>query len=137
MENENENENGYMLLFRGNEWMKQLSPEEMQKAFEDWMAWFNGLMEDGRAIAGNPLEKEARTLAYDGEKITTDGSYIESKEAVAGYFMLTVKTFDEAEEIARNCPGLKYGSVVEVRPVAAACPMSELVKATSSAAQES
>jgi hypothetical protein len=53
-----QNQNGYMLLFRGTELRKSLSPEEMQKVSEDWMAWFKRLTEQGKAVAGNPLERE-------------------------------------------------------------------------------
>ena len=41
----------------------------------------------------------------------------------AGYFLLKVGTMDEALEIARQCPGLPHGAVVEVRPVAGECPV--------------
>jgi len=46
-------ENGYMPVFRGTDWYKGLSPEEMQQVFTQWMSWFNGLTEEGKAIAGN------------------------------------------------------------------------------------
>jgi hypothetical protein len=52
-----------------------------------------------------------------------DGPFAESKEAIGGYFMLQVGTLDEAVAIAKGCPGLPYGSRVEVRPVAATCPL--------------
>src|SRR5207244_2579640 len=38
-----QNQNGYMLLFRGNDWYKSLSPEETQKVTDQWMAWFRRL----------------------------------------------------------------------------------------------
>jgi hypothetical protein len=50
-----------------------------------------------------------------------DGPFAESKEAIGGYFFLRVADEDEAIEIAQQCPGLEYGSVVEVRPVADMC----------------
>jgi len=50
-------QHGYMLIFRGTDWYKGLSPEEMQKLAEQWMAWFTRLKDQGTAIAGNPLER--------------------------------------------------------------------------------
>ena len=50
-----------------------------------------------------------------------DGPYAEAKEAVAGYFFLMVSGLEKATEIAQRCPNLKYGMLVEVRPVAGAC----------------
>jgi len=39
--------NGYMLIFRGTDWYQGLSPEQMQQIADRWMAWFNGLKENG------------------------------------------------------------------------------------------
>ena len=115
----------YMLLFRGNDWHKGLSPEEMQKVADQWMAWFKRLTEQGKAIAGNPLEREGKIVSGRNGRVVADGPFAESKEAIGGYFLLQVKTLDEAVAIAKECPGLAYGAVVEVRPVAGECPIAE------------
>jgi hypothetical protein len=57
-----QDQNGYMLLFRGNAWLKNLSSEDKQKVTNEWMAWFRRLMNEGRAIAGNPLESEGKIV---------------------------------------------------------------------------
>ncbi|HWW02104.1 MAG TPA: YciI family protein [Candidatus Acidoferrum sp.] len=114
----------YMLLFRGNDWHKGLSPEEMQKVADNWMAWFKGLTEQGKAVAGNPLEREGRIVSGKNGRVVADGPFAESKEAIGGYFLLRVDSLNEAVAIAKGCPGLQYGSVVEVRPVAAECPLA-------------
>ena len=118
----------YMLLFRGNDWHKDLSPEEMQKVGSQWMAWFNRLTEQGKALAGNPLEREGRVVSGRNGRSVADGPFAESKEAIGGYFLLNVKSIDEAVAIAQECPGLPYGAVVEVRPVAAECPVATEIK---------
>ena len=120
---------GYMLLFRGNDWYKGLSPEEMQKVAAQWMAWFNRLTEQGKAVAGSPLKPEGKVISGKNGRVMADGPFAESKEAVGGYFLLQVQTLDEAAAIARECPGLPYGVIVEVRPVAEACPMTAEVQA--------
>jgi hypothetical protein len=112
---------GYMLIFRSTDWYKGLSPEEMQKVLDQWMAWFKGLMTDGRAIAGNPLEPEIKVVSGKN-KVVADGPFIESKESVGGYFLLKVNSMDEAVAIAKQCPGLPYGVNVEVRQLAGECP---------------
>ena len=63
------------------------------------------MQDEGKVVSG-----KQRTVA--------DGPFAESKEAIAGYFFLTVADEKEAIEIAKQCPGLEYGSIVEVRPVA-------------------
>lgn len=118
------NPNGYMLIFRGNEWQKGLSPEEMQNVSDQWMAWFKRLTGEGKAIAGNPLEPEGRIVSGKNGRVVADGPFAESKEAVGGYFLLKVGNLDEAVAIARECPGLPYGAKVEVRPVAGECPLA-------------
>lgn len=114
----------YMLLFRGNEWAKGLSPEEMQKVAGQWMAWFQRLSAQGKVLAGSPLEKEGKVVSGKNGRIISDGPFAESKEAVGGYFLLKVNTLEEAISIAQECPGLVYGAKVEVRPVAESCPLS-------------
>jgi len=111
-----------MLLFRGTELRKSLSPEELQKVSENWMAWFRRLTEEGKAVAGNPLEREGKIVSGK-DRIVSDGPFAESKEAIGGYFLLDVATMDEALAIATECPGLPYGIRVEVRPVAGECPI--------------
>jgi hypothetical protein len=51
-----------------------------------------------------------------------DGPFAEAKEAIGGYFLLSVANLDEATEIAQRCPSLRHGMSVEVRPIAEACP---------------
>lgn len=112
-----------MLIFRGTDWHKGLSPEEMQQIADKWMAWFNRLKDQGTAIAGDPLEPKGKIVAGK-DRVVSDGPFAESKEAIGGYFLLDVATMDEAVAIARECPGLAYGIRVEVRPVAPECPMA-------------
>ena len=116
-----------MLLFRGNDWTKSLSPEEKQKVTDQWMAWFRRLTDQGKAIAGNPLEPEGKIVSGKN-RVVSDGPFAESKEAIGGYFLLDVASFDDAVAIARECPGLPYGVQVEVRPVAAECPLASELK---------
>jgi hypothetical protein len=111
----------YMLLFRGNDWDKDLSPEQLQKVVSDWAAWFERLTKEGRAIGGHPLRAEGKLVSGKKGRTVADGPFAESKEAIGGYFYLQVADEDEAVAIAQQCPGLEYGIVVEVRPVAEMC----------------
>lgn len=117
-----------MLIFRGTDWYQSLSPEQMQQVADRWMAWFNGLKDEGKCVAGNPLEREGKIVSGKN-RVVSDGPFAESKETIGGYFLLKVNTLDEAVTIAQQCPGLPYGIRVEVRPVAGECPMVEEVQA--------
>jgi hypothetical protein len=116
--------NGYMLIFRGNDWHKGLSPEEMQQVSDQWMAWFKRLTDQGKAIAGNPLEPKGKIVSGKNGRVIVDGPFAESKEAIGGYFLLKVDSLDEAVSIAQECPGLPHGAQIEVRPVMAQCPLA-------------
>jgi hypothetical protein len=111
------NKSDYLLLFRGNVWDRGLSQAQLQKIVSDWLAWFERLKAEGKCAGGHPLEDKGK-LVSGKQRTVADGPFAESKEAIAGYFFLTVADEKEAIEIAKQCPGLDYGSIVEVRPVA-------------------
>ena len=123
-----QSQNGYMLIFRGTDWSKGLTPEQMQLVADQWMAWFNRLKDEGSAVAGNPLEPEGKIVSGRNGRVVSDGPFAESKETIGGYFLLNVRTMDEALAVAKECPGLPYGIRVEVRPVAAECPLVQQVE---------
>lgn len=110
----------YLLLFRGTNWDKGLSPEQIQKVVTDWYAWFERLKQEGRCSGGHPLQNSGKVVSGKNRAVA-DGPFAESKEAVGGYFYLHVDDEAEAVAIAQMCPGLPYGAVVEVRPVAEMC----------------
>jgi hypothetical protein len=116
----------YMLLFRGTDWHKGLSPESVQIVMNQWYDWFERLAQQGRATSGRPLAYEGKLVTGKSGRTVIDGPFAESKEAIGGYFLLHVKNEEEAIEIARHCPGLEHGVEVEVRRVVEFCPSGEL-----------
>lgn len=118
-------DHGYLLLFRGIDWHKGLSPEQMQNVVGEWMTWFDRLRAEGKVAGGNPLENEGKVVTGTSGRIVADGPFAEAKEAIGGYFLLTVGEEAEAVAIAQQCPGLAYGAIVEVRPIAGMCPAGE------------
>ena len=111
----------YLLLFRGTNWDKQLSAEQLQKVVTDWYAWFERLKLEGKCSGGHPLQNEGKIVSGKKGRTVADGPFAESKEAIGGYFFLHVASEAEAIAIAQQCPGLDYGCAVEVRPVADMC----------------
>jgi hypothetical protein len=51
----------------------------------------------------------------EGRNPVTDGPFMESKEAIAGFFLIRADSLEQAVEMARGCPGLEFGQTVEVR----------------------
>jgi hypothetical protein len=111
----------YLLLFRGTNWDKELSPEQLQKVVADWANWFERLTQQGKCKGGHPLRSEGKLVSGKKGQTVADGPFAESKEAIGGYFYLQVADENEAIAIAQQCPGLAYGATVEVRPVAEMC----------------
>ena len=114
----------FMLIFRDAqpENYAAMSADQRRQLLENWNAWYDGLVQQGKARSGNPLEPSGRVVS--GERLV-DGPYAEAKEAIAGYFLLEVAGLEEATEIAQRCPNLPYGMIVEVRPVATGCHLAK------------
>ena len=123
--------NEHLLLIRGTHWNHGMSPAELQRVMTDFYAWVDGLSRGGILRGAQPLMEDGKLIAGAKGTSVTDGAFAESKEAIAGYFLLAVASTDEAVRLAQACPILAYGAQIEVRPVADVCrPMAE-VKAQS------
>lgn len=106
----------YMLLLYGDptKWTK-LSPEEMQKATEKYMAWTKKpFTRDGKRLA----DDAGRVIRSQGGKPkATDGPYSETKEILGGYYTIEAANYDEAVKLSLDHPQLEYGGTLEVRQV--------------------
>lgn len=94
------------------------SPEQAAE-MPAWFAFSEALVEAGAMVAGDPLHgvETATTLRIrDGETLTTDGPFAETKEVLGGYYIIDVPDLDAATEWAAKVPLAPYGSV-EIRPV--------------------
>ena len=118
-----QDQNGYMLLYRSDEWYNRLSHEELQTLMDQNKAWFERLTAQGKAKPGRALERRGAIVSGKNRRFVTDGPFAESKEAIGGYLVLDVETIDEAIAIAQSSPGLAYGGSIEVRPLAEECPL--------------
>ncbi len=117
----------YLLLIRGTHWSHGMSPTELQKSMTDFYAWVDGLVAADILRGAQPLMEEGKLVTGSQGAAVTDGVFVESKEAIAGYFHLAVDSMDEALTHARSCPIVEYGAEVEVRPIADMCrPMAEV-----------
>jgi hypothetical protein len=107
----------FTLLIRGERMKEDAAPEEYQKHVEKYYGWINGLIKDGYLIDARPLSPNGKRVSGKGGENVMDGPFIESKEDVGGYFLIRAKDLEEATQIARGCPALESGGIVEVRPV--------------------
>jgi hypothetical protein len=119
--------NEHLLFIRGTHWNAGMSPSELQRVMTEFYAWVEGLNTSGILRGAQPLMEEGKLVSGPRGAGVTDGVFAESKEAIAGYFLLAVDTMDAALELAKACPILAYGAQIEVRPIADLCrPMAEV-----------
>lgn len=64
----------------------------------------------------HPSSKATRIKVSDGKRVFMDGPFTEAKEVIAGFWLIQVKSREEALEWASRCP-LGEGGIVEIRPV--------------------
>lgn len=110
----------YMLLLHDNPAaFANVSPEQMQKVVEKYIAWGKKLREAGVMNAGDKLTDEPGKVMRrtDSRVRVTDGPYSESKEVLGGYYMIEAPSYDKAVDYARDCPQLEDGGTIEVRQV--------------------
>jgi pimeloyl-ACP methyl ester carboxylesterase len=103
----------YLLVFRNTDWHRDLAPKEIQQNMARFTEWFERLNHAGQFKGGGPLGHYGKTLA--GRNAVTDGPFAESKEAIAGFFLIRADSLEQAVEVAKDCPGLEFGQTVEVR----------------------
>ena len=113
----------YAALIYSNEHDPVSNPDPTTPEFGPIMAGYMKFGEETAAagvfVAGEPLEPTATATSVqvrDGEVLTTDGPFAETKEQLGGYYLLDCKNLDEALDYAARIPTTAHGRV-EVRPV--------------------
>jgi hypothetical protein len=106
----------FMFIFRGAIDQYDFSAEQMQQHMQKWMTWIDELKAKNIYVAGEPLTPEGKTVK-GAKLLVTDGPFTESKELVGGFFIIKAAGLDEATEVAKGCPDLPLGGIVEVREV--------------------
>ena len=84
---------------------------------EEFFAYDEMLRKNGHMIGGQGLQSAAKgvTLRFDGEKVSvTDGPYAETKEQLAGFFIIEAEDLKQATELMSNHPAVK-GGPIEIR----------------------
>jgi hypothetical protein len=108
----------YAVLIYGDE-NAVPAPEETEQVMAEYNAYGELLTARGANAGGEALHptSTATTIRVaEGKALTMDGPFIESKEALGGFYLIDAPDLDTALELAAACPGAKYGGAVEVRP---------------------
>ena len=107
----------YMLLIYAEEGV--WPPDEHAEALAESIRLCHTLHERGQYLGAAPLHPATTATSVrvrDGKRTVTDGPFAETKEHLAGYFLIDVESVDEAIAIAERIPGTRRGTA-EIRPV--------------------
>lgn len=112
----------YMFLIYSHETDEPRSPEEVQKVIQGHSAVMKDARQKGVLLGCDRLKSTstATTVRFDnGLPVTLDGPFAETKEQLAGYYILECRDLDEAIEWGRRIPTVCKGreGCVEIRPV--------------------
>ena len=104
-----------LLMYHDEQAMQKLPREEFGKLHGAFIAYVDALKKAGALVGNHGLRptSEARTVRKDA---VLDGPFAETKEQLAGYFLLEVPDMETAIGWAKRHPTAPYGAV-EVRPV--------------------
>jgi hypothetical protein len=114
----------YMLLIHQGAAPTPRSPDEWKKLSEDEQkAVYSAYMAINETPGVSPglqlqdPETATTVRVQDGKTLTTDGPFVETKEALGGYLLFETDNLDAAIELASRIPAARMGGAVEVRPI--------------------
>jgi hypothetical protein len=114
----------YMLLIHqgstplpGTDEWENLSEGEQKAVFADYQAINETPGVTPSGVQLQPPETATTVRVQDGKTLTTDGPFVETKEALGGWLLFEAEDLDAAIELASRIPAARMGGAIEVRPV--------------------
>jgi len=108
-----------LLIYATPEASNNAVPRVAEGVIDNWLDYTVALRESGALIAAEQLDQvdTATSVAIQaGERLLTDGPFMETKEHLGGFYLIDVPDLDTALDWAAKMPIMRYGTV-EVRPV--------------------
>jgi hypothetical protein len=92
------------------------TPDRMMERVKEYGSWARGLAESGRYVTGEKLADDGRFCRLEDGALAASGPQADARRGtLTGYFVIGAASLDEAMEVAKSCPHLKYGGTVEIR----------------------
>lgn len=105
--------NEFLLVFQRDH-QTQLTPVQLQSHLKNWQEWLTSLaVNDILASQLKRWDKKGTVLEKNGKVIA--GPYVEGKKSIDGLITIYAADYEEAREIACDCPLLELGGIVEIR----------------------
>ncbi len=110
----------FMLIVHHNEEaFQKIAKDKQQQMLAESIELTHQLHAAGQYLSASPLQPAATAVMVrmrEGKPLVTDGPFIETREQIAGYFLINARNLNEAVSIAGRVPGARIGTV-EVRPL--------------------
>src|ERR1700681_4561234 len=108
-----------LMIYRSEAEAGKMDAAARQAMTAEYGAFTQPIIQSGNFKAGDALQPATTATTVrvrDGKTLTTDGPFAETREQLAGYYLVEAKDLDAAVAIAARIPGAKTGSI-EVRPI--------------------
>ena len=106
-----------ILIYENESDYATLSPEGYGQVMDAHNRFAEEVVARGGKIAGgNALQGTDTATSIRGD-VVTDGPFVETKEALGGFYLIEADDLDAATEIAARIPAARFGGSVEIRPV--------------------
>ena len=108
-----------LLIYRSDAEYVKLNAAQRKELSGEYGVFTQSIIQSGHFKAGDglqPVSTATTVRIRDGKTLTTDGPFAETREQLAGYYLIEAKDLDDALAIAARIPEAVRGSI-EVRPV--------------------
>ena len=108
-----------LIVYHDEEFFNKIEKEKRQQMLAESIELTHQLHAAGQYLSASPLQPAATAVMVrvrEGKPLVTDGPFAETREQIAGYFLINARDLNEAIGIASGVPGARIGTV-EVRPL--------------------
>jgi hypothetical protein len=110
----------YLCLIYQDESARQaMLKADAERMRGEYNTYTEDIKKSGHYLGGNALQPTATATTVrvrNGRTATTDGPFAETKEQLAGYYLVEAKDLNDAIQVGARIPGARFGSI-EVRPI--------------------
>jgi len=107
-----------ILIYQAEVSDEESTPEMWQQAIAAHSRFAEQIVEQGATMLGGNALQSTATATSVRDDLVTDGPFVETKEALGGYYLIDCPNLDDAIEAAKRIPSVvRFGHPVEVRPV--------------------
>jgi hypothetical protein len=108
-----------LLIYRNEADLGKMDAKALQAMSAEYGTYTQSIIQSGHFKAGDGLQPTSTATTVrvrDGKTMTTDGPFAETREQLAGYYLVEAKDLNTAIDLAARIPGARTGSI-EIRPV--------------------